>query len=654
MKQRKTNIPAMEYLSILCRTAGKFPDHGELSMRLSHALFELGDVAGALERIELARRMAGSDPDFCLAATARYCLLLGLDEKAAGAGREVMGVGGIDDIALFNRCETAAMLGWHEETARLCEEGSGRVKSTGDRDDLAFLHGAALANLSDFDGAKKILGRVEETARYGGHAAYYAGLLEKGQAPKTLSGGWPYFAITDLIGLGLFEKLLAAMDDDSAEVPPVFGTAIAALADAFFLWVSMEHPAKLDAGLRDFAGLAGRVGSPAALKVLGAMAFGFSGTDESRLLALKGLVGAGAVEETREVGIYLGGRWRRVRAGPSPKTREAVLRGISEESRRKLARAMEAVREERWGEVVESTLSIDEPGPGAALCRLAVGQVLIGLRQRQEARRLIDAALEKNPSLASALRMKATFLVDDHHLEEAESLLRRAAGEGLPARTDELGLQAACELRVLLERAISEGKLSPEAADRMTDLAGIMERNKPQDFDMPSLDLMRAKGFLPEKRGRGKRGREIPGREHPVSARHGLGEALGNLSKGELLKICDNLGLRGVKALSIKNLLSRLERDLGEREVVERAVGRLGPGEIEALRALLEAGGVMALPVFADRFGYRDDDGILGPTGVLGRLASLGLACEGFTLGAGSVFVPLPLRKIVAEALASR
>jgi tetratricopeptide (TPR) repeat protein len=640
--------------AILEKGAGNFPDHGELSVKLSHALFELGDVAGALERIERAQGMAGTEPDFCLADIVKCCLLLGLDERAAEAGRKIMGIDLLDDTAILNRCKTAARLGWHEETARLCEEGAGRVEDSRHGDDLKFLQGAALANLSDFDGAKKILGRVDERASYGGHAAYYAGLLEKGQAPKTLSGRWPYFDINELIGRRLFEQLFSAMEDESAPVPPVFKTAIAPMADAFFLWLSMYLPDKLGNGLRDFALLAGRVGSPAARKVLEAMAFGFFGTEESRFLALKELVGAGAVEETREIGIYLGGRWRRVRAGPSPRAREERERSFSEESRGKLALAMKAVREERWGEVEAITLSIDEPASGAALCRLAVGQVLFGLRRKKEARRLIDAALDKDPSLALALMMKSNLVLDEQRIEEAVSLLRRASGEGLPGRRDELGLQAACELRVIIERMLLEGKTGVDAIDRLADLAGIIERNKPKDFDMGSLDLMRAKGLLPRKGAGGRGRRTAPGREHPVSARHGIGEALGNLSKADLLAIFDNLGLRGAKTLSVKDLLLRLERDLGEREVVERAVGLLGPGEIEALRALLEAGGVMALPVFADRFGYRDDDGVQGPTGVLGRLAALGLACEGFTGGAGSVLVPLPLRKIVGEALASR
>jgi Flp pilus assembly protein TadD len=88
----------------------------------------------------------------------------------------------------------------------------------------------------------------------------------------------------------------------------------------------------------------------------------------------------------------------------------------------------------------ELRIVVEQQSPGETSARVGLAETLIDLGKTDEAGRLIDGVLEKDPKLADALAAKGRLLRAQGRAGEAVDFLQRAAESGAPDPTIELGI----------------------------------------------------------------------------------------------------------------------------------------------------------------------------------------------------------------------
>ncbi len=154
--------------------------------------------------------------------------------------------------------------------------------------------------------------------------------------------------------------------------------------------------------------------------------------------------------------------------------------------------------------------------------------------------------------------------------------------------------------------------------------------------------------FVGEMRGRADRQRQAP-----IQANASLAECLNRITKDNLRGTCKAAGVSSVGRK--EELIQRLAEALTDPDMLRKIVADLSDEERQALRDVLEAGGVFPWDDFVSRYGH-DLDYVYywdysPPETLMGRLRFFGLLSDGTVEDRRVVLIPMEMRALLPPLL---
>ncbi len=390
------------------------------------------------------------------------------------------------------------------------------------------------------------------------------------------------------------------------------------------------------------------IGTPESLDELRRFAFGQRESFTDRMMVLQTLAGVGGVDPEQPVEVWdeIRQEWRRIKiplwtvVGPeeppySPQVSEIV---------RECADALKAGRVTQAQELVARALALAPNSPD--LYSLAG---LIWAKDPAKAEAYFQKAVELDPQHVVARASLARQALDRGDLPEARRHLE-ALGDQREFRPLEfreylytLALVSLEEGDLALARFYTDiGLGQDELDDRFLRLDWQVDERIPGSVVYMLRE--RSRQYYEQKRTR------------PIRPDAPLKECLERLTR-ESLVITARVHSVYYTKLRKAQLVERLAEALTDPTVLERAVSGLSATERQALRDVLDAGGILPWDEFTARYGddvqesqhwhYRE------PRTVMGRLRMYGFLSDGTVEGQRVVLVPGELRGLLPSVLST-
>jgi len=622
---------------------------------LAQALCMVGQVE---EAIRIAEDVLRVHPDnlHAVANLVRFHLTRGEREKAEeyAARLKQLPIRSVDHLA-----KAVEALGFLEDDEGLYELYRRHRKMVGDLDAISLLNlGSAAANLGHPQVARR-LWRMAHAA--GAPLRAFDLLLDAlddgapgpGSAPR-----YPTVALPQLIHVRqlealarlqlaweegrISEKVKEKRVNDLVKRMPYLLQALTKL-----LW---EEEAPLPV-IRFLA----FIGTPAAVEILREFGFSQAGELGYRLAALEALADLGVVdvEEPLKVWDEEHGEWVELRLAPVKITMEVELLPYDEEVWKRINEGAEALQKGDLEEAcrqLEAALALD---PEAAVAHHNLGVALQRLGKPEEAFEHLQRAVEIVPDYPYGCCTLAHYYMDRGDLEEAEEVLAHLL-DRRQFHPEEWIYYQRTLARLMLERG--EYKAAQEHAQIVLD----MRPDDEEALRIMGTAALKALRESPEwqETQRRRLAREQEKRRRPIRSDARLAECLERLTKDALVGTARAMPTRRKYNVRKAVLIQDLAEYLPNPDVVREIVEGLSEEERQALRDVLEAGGMMDWEAFAARYGDDLDESpywdYREPETVMGRLRMLGLLSEGTVDDRFVVLIPYELRELLPPALEVR
>lgn len=382
------------------------------------------------------------------------------------------------------------------------------------------------------------------------------------------------------------------------------------------------------------------VGSEEAQEILRSFASGRVGSDNARICAAKALASLEPGSAGERVTVMVQGRptqmqVRQIQVVPAresnypPEIEHLLRQAIARQREHRDEKA-----EQLYQEILAKDKNVKEALGNLAVLYFARGEIARG-------RDCIQKALEVDPLYVTARANLASILLADGKVDEAEKVLdplselTEVSSEEMVRYLATLGMLAAAKGHY--EQAKKHLKLALELDPESQWVKSALEE---VEWDETRDGL----GDVFEHYRQRYRERK---QKVPIDPGDSLVSLLGRYPKEALLGMARELSLGITSALKKDAVISAIHHQLLDTEALLGALQTLTNEERAALRYVVEAGGVVPLADFAQRYG---DDGQESPywnwhrpESVLGRLKVRGLVFEGTYQGQVTLIVPSEL-----------
>lgn len=356
-------------------------------------------------------------------------------------------------------------------------------------------------------------------------------------------------------------------------------------------------------------------------------------SDDLKQQAISALVGRGALAPGDKVEVHLGGKRRWVTT-----TGFEAASSLSTEAVRELNRGMSTLEEGRADEAEAAFRKALEILPGVGPAAIALANLLRDTGREQEAERTVQQAIEADDDPVVLLYL-AQFQLERNRFEDARRTLSRVSRADL-----EDSLLVVYHL-IAAQIELQFGNI-PALREHIQELLGLTPDRAEVEALVKWLRVRSPWGDYDERLRRKRRQRYL---NRCVSSRMGLLDALGTLTKDNLIAMAKAHGIR-CGTLRKREIQRKVSEYIPAH--LEDIVARLAAEERGTLRRVIEEGGSCELSHITARedeiefeWRYRE------PTTSLGRLQSLGLLVVGSEDGVQIAFIPPELRSRIKGAL---
>lgn len=602
--------------------------------------------------IEVAEQLLKDSPGLqpAIIILVRAHLMLGNREAAEAAARSLRGLSVDSPASLESVVLTLGYLNDDAEIYRLYRQHRHLIKEIEDAPSLIVI-GSAAANLGHFRTARRLW---EQAMSYPGGlaealSALMAAAIRKAPGPG-IADRYPTFQFVQLmpnrvaremnellelwetgeIDRKPFQKRLRGL---VARYPIVFSQLVQMFRESAsrFLWI-------------DILAL---LGTPEAVEELRRFAFSQKGKLAERMVALQSLDEEGLMDVSQPVELWDEFRqeWRRLRIprwrvlenDPDRYPRQAI------EMTEEVLRALEEDRLQDAQALTEKALSfVNEPDP----C------VFLGLAWGNDpprAEACFRKAVELDPKSAGGWSGLALLALNRGDLPAARQCL-----EVLADRKEFTLWEFLVYLRALTAISVSEEDLALARFYVTTALSWHPDDEHFQQLDLV-LALQEPDSGLNVLLQQSRQYRERR-RSRPIPPDASLRQCLERITRESLVATAKTYSVPYV-ALRKEDLIQNLVEAITDPERLREALTELDAEERQALRDVLDAGGILPWDEFTARYGDDLEDSLewsfFLPETLMGRLRLYGLLSDGTVEGQRVVLIPRELRELLPSALAA-
>jgi tetratricopeptide (TPR) repeat protein len=504
-----------------------------------------------------------------------------------------------------------------------------KVQSEGIRLNDTLLHflGAASANLGK---EREASTHWQEALRLD-PAAFrlkdYIGFVSQGRKKLAPAYRFPYLSAQNMIPRQAFEDFVEGFgahgmsDERMKQETRSFGERYPYTADLVsdMLWYGEKSEQQRAIGILQM------LANERAIAALQAFALSQVGDDDLRTMATSALLELGVLSEDKPVRLWLKGQWREVLLRRQLITEERELE-YSDEAIALLDQAVTAFREGKKRKAEKLYQKVIELEPTAKEAYGNLGVVYLQQGRYAEAEAYLQKALEIDPDYIHPRCNLASIRIGQERLEEAEELLRPIAGSRTFHPQELLFYQ---RVSAQLFMAKKEYETAEQCLNIILEIEPEDETAQRQLLAVKIMKGSKAMFAQREERNRRRRGRE---RWKPLKGTDLL-SCLSRYTKDNLRAMTRALDLKLPSAIRKAELVDLLVESLADPEVMEQAWTGLTNEEREALRFVLDRGGMVPYDEVSQEYGDDLDEYYYWyyrkPETTIGRLRLHGLLFEG-------------------------
>lgn len=538
--------------------------------------------------------------------------------------------------AMGKKCEAFARLERHKAILDTLDADTGMAD-----DYCHFLAGMAAANLGMFDRALDHLRKVRSRQPISARTREMAELIEKGQAPHTVRGNWPYFDPGSVLPAIYVKRVAERLDSNgSGEEPRPTNPAVVDALEA----ILNDRDGKKDSV--SAVAIIQAIDHPRAVALLRLIAYGTFGCDDLRIRAIQALEELGQVESGEAHRVWLKGEWQAIRSQRLAANPEIASAPVPSNLMPLYVAGIQAGNKKRFAEAERVWRDFIEKAPDFFPAYHNLGAVLQAVgKNADEAELLMKKSLDIAPNYLFARAGLATLYIASDRLDEARDTLEKA---DLSQTVHPSALASYFVARAKLAIATGEPQFESwldMAREMDPDCAVVRDMDDRLGDTLSFSKAMRGFiGFLAEKREK-KAARQ---RNRVLSPDAPLFECYGCYQACQLSGMAKVIGAPGAHSRRRFETLSVVCSALSSPELVHRLVAGLGENEKGALKLVLDAGGDMTYESFTLQYGtdIRDPEDWehTEPKTVLGRLKCRGLLVEATVRRRQVVLIPRGLR----------
>jgi tetratricopeptide (TPR) repeat protein len=477
----------------------------------------------------------------------------------------------------------------------------------------------------------------------------YMEALRQGRKKQAPAYRFPYFSGQNMVSEKAFEDFVESLgvsgmsEEKMEQKVRSFGEKYPYVADIFsdLLWYGGENE---QANAIDILQM---LANERAVATLQAFALSQVGDDGLRVAAAHALMNLGALTEDKPVRLWLKGQWREVLLRRQLITEEWEL-DYSDEVMALLDEAItafQAGKEKEAEELYQKMITLE---PNAKEAYGNLGVICLKQGRDEEAERLLQKAIEIDPNYIHPRCNLASIRIRQERLEEAEELLKPIA-ELRTFHPQELLFYQRINTQLFI------AKQEYEAAEQCLEMILEMEpEDEAAQRHLVMVQIMKgSEAMFARMQERDKRRRERE-RQKPLKGTD-LQACLSRYTKDNLVAMASALDIRRPAAIKKAELITLLVESLADPEIIKRAWRALSSEEQEALRLVLDQGGMVPYDEVSQKYGddleesyywyYRE------PETTIGRLRLHGLLFEGRHEDEVVLVIPTEVRGLLADLL---
>ncbi len=388
------------------------------------------------------------------------------------------------------------------------------------------------------------------------------------------------------------------------------------------------------------------IGTPEALEEVRRFVFSQMGEFAERLAAAQLLVEAGVLDPFVELWEERHQEWRPFIVPPLNWEGD-VSTYLSPQARSLMEQVAQAIARRQWEEALEITRQLIALEPDNPAHYQTMGTTHAEIGDPENARKYFQKVIEIDPQHIFARSSLALGAIEVGDLVGARRHLEAVARKRPFTRPD-----LATYLNTLGALGLAEENLAYArfCIERGLELGIASEMFRAMLWEVEDAEMA---PYLERYRQEARR-REEKKRRQPISADASLSECLGRLTKDDLNGMARELRMpyNIRKAL----LIEQMAKVLTDPEILRERVQHLSDQERQALRDVLEAGGILSWDEFASRYDQDLDENSYWmcrkPETVMGRLRFFGLLADGTVDDEFVVLIPRELRSLLPPLLA--
>ncbi len=390
------------------------------------------------------------------------------------------------------------------------------------------------------------------------------------------------------------------------------------------------------------------LGTPEAVEELRRFAFSQKGKLSERMITLQSLEEAGLMELPQPVELWdeIRQEWRSLKV-PRWRVLEPATDRYPRQAIETIQEVMQALRERRpqaADELTEKALSLAPNNPDIYAL---LGMTWISDLPRSEA--YLRKAVELDPLHAGGWTGLAMIALDRRDLSAARQCLDALADRQEFTLWEMLGYLQALTFLSLQEKDLALARFYVDSA-----LGWNPEDERFRQLNL-TLSLQEPDSGLYIFTQRSRR-RYEQRRTRPIPPDAALHQCLDRLSRDSLTATAQIYSVSYV-AVRKEPLIQRLVEAITDPDRLRGAVAELEANERQALRDVLDAGGILPWDEFTARYGNDVEDSqnwyFALPDTLMGRLRLYGLLSDGTVEGQRVVLIPQELRELLPSALAA-
>lgn len=674
---------ALSYLAQVIEVSPREADEAEYQFELSYRASQAGDLQTALRHLRRAASIAPRWPvprameAEILARAGRFREAVEVGERLLAEYPEMFPVQEIlvrAHIALGNRraaeevarslrersCSTAVELALAIKALGYLNDDEGiyqlyrRHRDLADEmEDMVALTvlGSAAANLGRFRTARRFWDQaIFQGAAWAYLGPFFAAADQKAPGPG-IADRYPTFQFSHFAPSHAsreFHDLLLSWVDHQIE-RKTFQKRLQALMARYPIFLQQTIQLFRETGDRSLpAEILALVGTPESLEELRRFAFGQKEPFTERMTVLQMLADVGGVDPGQPVEVWdeIRQEWRQLKI-PRWTVIEPEEIGYPPKVQRIVEECMDALKADqiaRARELAEQALSLAPDSPDL--------HVLLAVIWREDPTKFeehLQKAVELDPRHVGARARLAHLALSRGDLPEARRQLEVLSDRQEFTLWELLEYLHALALVSLEEGDLALARFYTDAGLRWNEVdERFLELDWRVDIRIPGSPLHmareRARQYWERRRTR------------PIRPDAPLKECLGRLSRESLVVTARVHSVSYVK-LRKELLVERLVEALTDPRALERAVSGLSDMERQALRDVLDAGGILPWDEFTARYGSDVEESqywyYQEPETVMGRLRMYGFLSDGTVEGQRVVLVPSELRGLLPPALAA-